>query len=209
MKITKYEHACFTVEKDNQLLVVDPGNYTTDFIAPNHVIGVVITHEHADHFDHELIASIIDKNPNAIIIGDASITSAIEAFQAKTVAAGESLTVGPFDLEFFGGSHASIREGVSLPPNLGVLINDLLYYPGDSFFVPKDRGIDTLALPVAAPWLKISETLDFLTAIHPRAAFPTHDAILSSPGKDFVDRLVGAAANTAGIIYTREVSLTL
>ena len=25
MKLTKYEHACFTVEKDGKLLVVDPG----------------------------------------------------------------------------------------------------------------------------------------------------------------------------------------
>jgi L-ascorbate metabolism protein UlaG (beta-lactamase superfamily) len=209
IKITKYEHACFTVEKDSQILVIDPGNFTTDFIAPDHVIGIVVTHNHADHFDHELIANIIDKNPNAIIIGDESITNTIEAFRTKTVAAGDSLTVGLFDLEFFGGNHASIREGVSLSPNLGILINDLLYYPGDSFFVPKDRGVDTLALPVAAPWLKISDTLEFLSAIRPRAAFPTHDAILSPLGKDLVDRLVGAAANTAGIIYTREASLTI
>lgn len=209
MKVTKYEHACFTVEKDSQMLVVDPGNFTTDFIAPNHVIGVVITHKHADHFDHELIASIIDKNPNAIIIGDASITATIEAFQTKTVAAGDTLAIGLFDLEFFGGTHASIHEGTTVPPNLGVLVDDLLYYPGDSFFVPEGRGIDTLALPVAAPWLKIGESLDFLSAIHPRLAFPTHDAILSPLGRGLVDLLIGNAASAADIIYAREASLTL
>lgn len=209
MKITKYEHACFTVEKDNQMIVIDPGNYTTDFVAPNHVLAIVITHEHDDHFDRELIASIVDKNPDAIIIGDASITSAIEVFQTKTVTAGDILTVGLFTLEFFGGTHATIHDHFVAPPNLGVLIDDLLYYPGDSFFIPEDRGIDTLALPIAAPWLKTSEVLDFLSAIHPRVAFPTHDAILSAPGKDLMDRLVGNAAHAANIIYTRDVSLTL
>lgn len=90
MKLTKYEHACFTVEKDGQLLVVDPGNFTTDFIAPEHVVAVVITHEHADHFDHEQIEAIIDKNPNAVVVGPVDITSKIEAFNTKAVAAGES-----------------------------------------------------------------------------------------------------------------------
>ena len=52
MKLTKYEHACFSVEHDGMTLVVDPGNFTTDFIAPEGVIAVVITHEHSDHFDH-------------------------------------------------------------------------------------------------------------------------------------------------------------
>lgn len=209
MKLTKYEHACFTVEKDGQLLVVDPGNYTTDFIAPDHVVGIIITHEHADHFDQELIASIVDKNPSAVIIGDTSITSAIEAFPTKVVSSGSTLTVGPFSLEFFGGTHATIHDTYPVPTNLGVLINDLLYYPGDSFYIPNGRSIDTLALPVAAPWLKINETIDFLLAIRPRAAFPTHDAVLSAPGKDLVDRLIGHAAQANEIIYAREDTLTI
>lgn len=202
MKLTKYEHACFTVEKDDQLLVVDPGNFTTDFIAPEHVVAIVITHEHADHFDHEQIEAIIDKNPNAVVVGPADITSKIEAFNTKTVAAGESCSIGAFDLQFFGGKHASIHDSLGPIANLGVLVNDLLYYPGDSFFIP-DASVDMLALPVTAPWLKIGEVMDFLVAIRPRAAFPTHDAIASTIGQELVDRLVGAAAGAHGIIYTR------
>lgn len=202
MKLTKYEHACFTVEKNDQLLVVDPGNFTTDFIAPDHVAAVVITHEHADHFDHEQLEAIIDKNPNAIIISHADITSKIEVFTTKTVAAGDSYSIGAFDLQFFGGQHASIHDSLASITNLGVLINDLLYYPGDSLFVP-DTSVDTLALPVTAPWLKIGEVMDLLVAIRPRAAFPTHDAIASELGKSLVDRLVGATARAHGIVYSR------
>lgn len=202
MKLTKYEHACFTVEKNNQLLVVDPGNFTTDFIAPEHVVAVVITHEHADHFDHEQLEVIIDKNPDAIIIGHADITSKIEAFATKTVASGDSYSIGAFDLRFFGGQHASIHDSLASTANLGVLINDLLYYPGDSLFAP-DASVDTLALPVTAPWLKIGEAMDLLVAIRPRATFPTHDAIASDLGKELVDRLAGATARAHGIVYSR------
>jgi L-ascorbate metabolism protein UlaG (beta-lactamase superfamily) len=209
MQLTKYEHACFTVEKDGQLLVVDPGNFTTDFIAPEHVVGIVITHSHQDHYDKELVAAIIDKNPEAIIIGDASITESIEAFRHQAVSAGESYTVGPFRLEFLGGTHATINSGMPVPPNLGVMINDLLYYPGDSFTLPGGRSVDTLALPIAAPWLKISEVLAFLQAVNPRLAFPTHDAILSPVGQALVDRLVASTAERSGIVYKRETSLII
>ena len=40
MKLTKYEHACLTVEKDGKLLVVDPGAYTTDLPALESVIAI-------------------------------------------------------------------------------------------------------------------------------------------------------------------------
>ncbi len=209
MNITKYEHACLTIELDHQLLVIDPGNFTTDFIAPDHVAGIVITHEHGDHCDTELIAAIMDKNPDAVIIAHPSITDQFEAFATKAVTVGDTLELGPFHLEFFGGQHAVIFPDNSPLANLGVMVNDLFYYPGDSFSVPDDRSVDTLALPVAAPWLKINEVIDFLTAVAPRAAFPTHDAIASTIGKEMADRMVGAHAQEHGIDYQRRDTYTV
>jgi L-ascorbate metabolism protein UlaG (beta-lactamase superfamily) len=202
MKLTKYEHACFTVEKDEQILVVDPGVFSTDFMPPENVVGIVITHEHADHYDHEMIAEIIDKNPDALIIGHKAITTKIEAFPIKSVSAGETMTVGPFELQFFGGQHALIHESIPRVANLGILIDELLYYPGDSFTLP-EMPVDVLAIPASAPWLKIGEAIDFLTAIHPRLAFPTHDAILSSNGKQINDNLLGMVAKQNSIEYVR------
>ncbi len=202
MKITKYEHACFTVEKDGQILVVDPGEFSTDFIAPENVVAVVVTHEHADHLDHERLAEIIDKNPEAVIFGAESVTSKLESLPYNTVSVGEIITIGPFALEFHGGRHATIHENIPTIPNLGVLINDLIYYPGDSFTLTH-KPIDTLALPVAAPWMKISEAMDFLTLIKPRLAFPTHDKILSLEGKEIADRLLKNTADAHNITYRR------
>ena len=202
MKITKYEHSCFTAEKDGQILVVDPGGFTTDFITPENVIGIVITHEHGDHFDHEQIEAIIDKNPDAVIIAHESITSKIEVFETRSVSAGETITIGPFNLEFFGGHHALIHESMPGIANLGVMINELLYYPGDSFTLPQ-KSVDALAIPASAPWMKMSEAMDFLAAVKPRFAFPTHDAILSDVGKGLSDRLLGNIASENGIEYKR------
>jgi L-ascorbate metabolism protein UlaG (beta-lactamase superfamily) len=202
MKITKYEHSCFTAEKDGQILVVDPGGFTTDFIAPENVVGVVITHEHGDHFDQEQLAAIIDKNPDAVIIGHQAITSKIEAFNTKTVSAGNKVALGAFDLEFFGGEHALIHVSKSPVANLGVMINELLYFPGDSFTLPM-KPVDTLAIPASAPWMKMSEAMDFLVAVNPRFAFPTHDAILSDLGKELSDDWIGGIATRSGTEYKR------
>jgi len=202
MNILKYEHACFTVEKDKKLLVIDPGEFATDFIAPENVVAVVVTHEHSDHLDTEQLASIIDKNPEAVIFGPDAVTSKLETLASHTVTTGDVIAVGPFSLEFHGGHHAIIHESIPAIPNLGVFINELIYYPGDAFTLTH-KPVDTLALPVAAPWLKIGEVIDFLTLINPRVAFPTHDKILSNTGKELVDRILEGTAKTRGIMYQR------
>lgn len=202
MQLTKYDHACFTLEKDNQLLVVDPGEWSSDFISPSNVIAIVITHDHGDHFDHEQLAAIIDENPEAIIIAPETVTSQIEVFQTKTIQPGDAIDIGPFHFEFLGGKHASIHSSIPQAVNVGILVDDLLYYPGDSLVLP-GKPVDTLALPVAAPWLKISEAMDFLSQIRPRLAFPTHDAILSQIGKELVDGRLGATAQQQDTTYER------
>lgn len=189
MKLTKYEHACFSVEHDGMILVVDPGNFTTDFIPPKGIIAIVITHEHSDHFDHEQLAAIIDKNPGAIIISHPTITAQIEAFETHAVLPGDHISIGPFELSFYGGEHAVIHADIPVVANIGVLINELLYYPGDSLVRP-GVPVDTLALPIGAPWLKLSEAVEFVRDISPRLVFPTHDAVLSDVGKSLPDRLI-------------------
>lgn len=202
MKLTKYRHACFTVEKDGKVLVVDPGGFSTDFIAPENVIAVVITHEHPDHFDAEHLAEIMDKNPEATIFAPHSISDKLEAFNHQAVDPSEAIDVAPFSLTFHGGQHAAIHEDIPRIENVGVLINDLLYYPGDSFVLP-GKSVDTLLLPASAPWMKIGEAMNFLGAVKPRLAVPTHDAILSVEGQEIADRLLGGAAETIGCEYTR------
>lgn len=204
MKLTKFAHACFTVEEKGSTLVVDPGSYSEDFIVPKHVVAIVITHEHPDHMDRTLIQKIIDKNPGAIVVGHESITTQFGDRQTIAAHPGETQTVGPFTLAFFGGTHATITEGLTVPPNIGVMINDTICYPGDSFALPANTNhIPLLALPVSAPWLKLDESLSCLKAIHPTRVFPTHDAILSTNGKTLVDRLVGGIAQSLDIEYKR------
>lgn len=202
MRLTKFDQACFTLELDGQTLLVDPGTYTSDFIVPDEVTAIVITHEHPDHFDQEKIAATLRKNPSAKIIADSSVTSQVPDAGTVEVEAGDTVTEGAFTLTFAGGEHSVIYPTLPSLPNLGVTVNEAVYYPGDSL-VPPDQPAPTLLLPVSAPWLKISESLDYLKEMSPKLAIPTHDAILSAAGKELVDRLTSGLAQSWGIDYLR------
>lgn len=202
MRITKYKHACFTLEIDEQVLVVDPGGFTTDFVVPNGVVAIVVTHEHGDHFDPEMLAKIYDKNPDAMFVSLPEITDKMSNHKYQAVMPGDKITVGLFNLEFFGGKHAVIHPSIPTIDNIGVMVNNSLYYPGDSFDMP-GRSVRVLALPVGAPWLKISEAMDFLTALKPELVFPTHDAVLSDIGKQLADGRLSTTANEYGGKYQR------
>ena len=203
MMLTNYEHACFTLEKDGKLLVVDPGTYTTDLGAPENVVAIVVTHEHPDHFDPAALGALVAHNPDAIIYGHEHITRQFgDTLPHQTATPGESVTAGPFELSFFGGDHAVIHSDYPTIPNLGVCIDGQVCYPGDSFAQPSGP-VDTLLLPVAAPWLKLSEAMDYVSRVKPRLAIPTHDAILSPVGKALVDRMLSAQADALGFTYLR------
>lgn len=202
MKLTKFQHACFVVEKDGVSIVVDPGAYTHDFIMPKHVAAVFVTHNHPDHCNNQLIITILREHPKAVLLGHESIIREFQNEHTQVVTVGESVEAGGIILQFVGGAHEVIDSSLPTPPNLGIIIDNQLYYPGDSFFVPQ-QSIKELALPVSAPWLTISNSLDLVRTLKPSFIFPTHDAILSDEGQELVDRLAGNVAKEIGADYQR------
>lgn len=202
MKLTKFQHACFVVEKNDISIVVDPGAFTHDFIMPKHVAAVFITHNHGDHLSNQLVVTILREHPKAVLLAHESIVHDFPNEHTQAVSVGETVEASGITLQFVGGTHETIDASMPVPPNLGVIIENELYYPGDSFYVPQ-QPIKILALPVSAPWLTIGRSLDLVRALKPNFAFPTHDAILSVEGQNLVDTIVTNAIKDLGIDYER------
>lgn len=186
MKLTKYEHACLVLTKADSAIVIDPGAFTMPLSDLDGVVAIVITHEHADHWTPEQLERILDRNPSARILGPAGVAAAAQGFTVETVADGDIVEVEPFSLAFFGSKHAVIHASIPVVDNVGVMVDDTLYYGGDSYTVPP-ATVPVLAVPAGAPWLKISEVMDFVLEVKPTIAFPAHEAVLSQIGKNLTN----------------------
>lgn len=189
MRITKYEHACVVIEEQGRKLVIDPGGFTTSFQDFNDIVAVIVTHIHADHLNVDTLQQIVAVNPDVQIFTTPETANKISDLPATAVAAGNSVTVEPFTMEFFGGQHAEIHSAIPRIQNVGVMVNDTFYYPGDSF-TPPNRPVRLLAAPSSAPWLKASELIDFLRIVKPAEAFATHNALLSDIGHNMMNGFV-------------------
>jgi L-ascorbate metabolism protein UlaG (beta-lactamase superfamily) len=181
MRITKHGHACLELEKGDQRIIIDPGFYTEPMADLHKVVGIVITHMHDDHCYEEQLDRIATTNPDVAIFGTDEVRSRLAGRNVTAVHHGDWHKVGNFELEFFGDMHQEIHRSIPLIQNTGVMVDDRLYYPGDSYTQP-DRPVEMLACPTSAPWLKIGDVMDFVAAVKPRKSFATHNALLSDFG---------------------------
>ena len=197
MRLTRFTHACVRIERAGQALVIDPGTFS-EREAYDGVSAVLVTHEHFDHVDVDLLPSVLEQNPGLTVYAPAPVASRLSALgeAVVTVAVGDTLTVADFSVQAVGGEHAEIYQGLPGCANLGYIVDGTVYHPGDALFVPPDP-VPTLLLPVSGPWLKTAEMLDFVRAVRPQRAFPIHDALLSEIGMQIVDNWANRMSQTA------------
>lgn len=201
MRLTKFGHSCVRIEHDGAVLVIDPGSFT-ERAALDGVDAVLVTHEHADHLDLDALADALAKRPAVTIQTHPSVASKMEALGdvVTSVESGQRFAAAGIPVRAYGGWHAEIHPEIPRVPNLGFVINDTVCHPGDSFDVPDDVQIDTLFVPVSAPWLKLAEAVAFVRAVAPRRAFALHDALLSDAGHAVTDANM---AKLSGCDYAR------
>ncbi|WP_320065815.1 MBL fold metallo-hydrolase [Micromonospora sp. RTGN7] len=196
MQLIKYAHSCLRVEHDGGVLVVDPGGFS-DPAALDGADAVLITHEHPDHLDVEAVTRQLDRRPFRVH-GPASLAGVLgDAAEAlEPVTPGQSFTAAGVPVRAYGGRHAVIHPDIPVVDNLGYLLDDVVYHPGDSLVVPEDVQVDTLFAPIHAPWSKFSEVLDFIRAVAPRRAYALHDGLLNDNGLAVLNRQYAALSKT-------------
>jgi L-ascorbate metabolism protein UlaG (beta-lactamase superfamily) len=187
MKITKLGHCCLVLEVNGTKIVTDPGSFTDAQNSLEGVNVILITHEHGDHFHVESVKAMLENNPGATIVTNAAVGALLEKerIASTRVGDGEKAEVAGVRIEGFGRDHAPIYETMGLVENTAYLVNDEFYFPGDNFHDPK-RPVRVLALPVAGPWMKMSDAINFAKVIKAPFAFGVHDAMIMPFFRGFV-----------------------
>jgi L-ascorbate metabolism protein UlaG (beta-lactamase superfamily) len=193
MKLTKKTHACIRLEKGGQTLVIDPGSFSEEDAALG-ADAVLITHEHLDHFNEDRLRAALDANPAAELWTLSSVADQVSAAfpgRVHTVGHGDTFSAAGFDVQVYGELHAVIHPDIPRITNVGFLVDGSVFHPGDALTVP-DQQVETLMLPVHAPWNKISEVIDYVREVNPRRAIDIHDVLLTELARPMYDMQIGS-----------------
>ncbi|MEV5375270.1 MBL fold metallo-hydrolase [Streptosporangium nondiastaticum] len=194
MKLTKKSHACVLLEKDGRTLAIDPGAFSEEDAAVG-ADAILVTHEHPDHFAEDRLRAALDANPAAELWTLRSVAEQIApAFPGRVhiVGEGDAFTAAGFDVQVHGQLHAVIHPDIPRITNVGYLVDGSVFHPGDALTLP-GVPVDTLMLPVMAPWNKISEVIDYVRELAPRLAIDVHDALLTDLARPVYDRMLTPA----------------
>ncbi len=197
MNITKIGHCCLLVEEGSARLMTDPGVFSRGYEQYENVHAILITHEHADHCHTEGIKAVIAKNPKVTVYTNHAVAPILDeaGIEYTLVADNSTVDVEGVSIEAYEYDHEEIHPRLETVRNTGFLIGKRFYYGGDALKAP-EVPIEILAVPVAAPWMRIRESIDFCLRIKPKRAFPVHDGILVSE--------LGGSHKAPGIIFAEE-----
>ncbi len=206
MTITKLGHCCLVVEittptsedggtpfskRDKPTrIMTDPGAFSVRQNEVKDIDFIFITHEHQDHFHLESLNIVLKNNPRARVVTNHGVGKLLarEGIAHEILEHGQTRDFGGISVEGCGEQHAVIFHNFGQVQNTGYLFAGKFFYPGDSFFNP-GKPVEILALPVAGPWMKMSEAILYAKLIHPRFAFPVHDGMLNVFGTATVRRI--------------------
>ncbi|MFF2372288.1 MBL fold metallo-hydrolase [Agromyces sp. NPDC058110] len=196
--ITLLGHSAIGLDNGGGRLVVDPGAFS-DLTGLADAAAVLVTHGHPDHVAVAAVAGAgVEVWAPAGVVAQLAEAGA-PADRLHAVGPGDAFEVSGFAVSVVGtGVHAEIYPGLPPVANNAYLIDGRLLAPGDSFTAAPDvEAVEVLFAPIAAPWLKFAETIDYAKR-HPNATIvPIHDGILADPGRMLCDNLGGALIGSA------------
>ena len=183
MQITRFGHATVLVETADTRILIDPGAFSPD--APFELEGldaIVVTHQHLDHIDQNRAPALVERNPGAVLLCDPETSGVLEFGDWRENGDGVETEVKGVTLRGIGTQHAVITPELPRVGNVGVTVSGAgeptLFHPGDTYaYAPE--GVDVLAVPLSAPWAKVSETVDFVRRVSPTTLFPIHDLTIA------------------------------
>jgi L-ascorbate metabolism protein UlaG (beta-lactamase superfamily) len=191
MQLTRLGHACVRLAvEDGPTLIIDPGMFSpTDAYAGAQ--AVLITHEHADHLQSAALLAALEADPALRVWTNPAVAKVLDAPAGRVhvVGEGDAFDIDGLDVTVHGEWHALVHPDIPRVRNVGFRVANSFFHPGDAFTLP-GGPVETLMLPVQAPWSKAAEVLDYVRAVAPVRAVPIHDGLLNDTGRGLMGNLL-------------------
>ncbi|MEI4271701.1 MBL fold metallo-hydrolase [Klenkia sp. LSe6-5] len=202
MELTKHGHACVVLSEGERRLLVDPGAFTEE-AAWTGASAVLVTHEHVDHLDVERTRRALADDGDLQVWTNRSVAEQLDAGpQVHVVGHGDAFTAAGFEVGVQGEWHAVIHPDIPRIANVGFLVDGRVFHPGDALTVP-EGGVETLLLPLHAPWSKTGELVDYVRAVAPTQSYAVHDGLLNETGLMVGANFLGEGGPGVPGSYTR------
>jgi L-ascorbate metabolism protein UlaG (beta-lactamase superfamily) len=154
------------------------------------VDAVLITHNHYDHCDANVVRAAVDRSIPVWAPADAR-----DAFDervrgcVRVAEAGDRFRVGDISVEVLGERHAEIHPDIAGPLNRAYLLDDSVLVTGDEH--PTNfRAVTALVTPVDAPWLRASDLIRYVRQVRPRTVIGVHDGLVNEHGEQVADAVL-------------------
>ncbi|WP_214106174.1 MBL fold metallo-hydrolase [Acrocarpospora catenulata] len=180
LTLTHLGHSCVLLEfSTGTRVLLDPGAYGPSLSDIAAVDAVVVTHAHPDHLDLDHLAQVTATSGAIPLFGAPDVAELVREAGVEFHAVEEGgFSIGSVDVTAVLTTHEQLYPGVPLPINYGFVFAGRVFAPGDSLSaVPVDA--DVLLAPLGAPWMKLSEGIDYVRRMAARTVIPIHDAGLA------------------------------
>ncbi|SFA78712.1 L-ascorbate metabolism protein UlaG, beta-lactamase superfamily [Poseidonocella pacifica] len=184
MTVHPVEHASMVLETPGGVIYVDPVGGAEAYADLPKAQFVLITHQHADHFDPVTLAAVAPEgvpiltNPAVYEMLDDTLKA-----QATAIANGESTTLGGMSVDAIPAYNLTEDRLKYHPPgrdNGYILDVDGLtvYIAGDTEDTPEMRalsGIDVAFVPMNLPYtMEVEKAADAVAEFKPTVVYPYH-----------------------------------
>lgn len=164
------------------------------------VSAVLISHQHPDHCDLEIVKLLASRGLPIFSNRETQRVLNKENVKTNLLESGKEVRIGDVSIKVFKANHFKllfckkcnsilsnqitidkkcqfhpelIPSLVDGPENVGFLINQMFFHPGDSLD-KLDFRVDNLAVAIAGPTVDYQKALDFAQSFDPKIIIPMH-----------------------------------
>jgi len=177
MKITKYGQSAILIEDyKKKRILIDPGSFCFEQITPEEfgkIDILLITHKHSDHFIPDKIKIIIQNNPGIIVLSNQEVKEILD--EAELIFPSETKTIDDIKIKCISQVHGDLPNGMKKPIDIGFLIDNKLYHPGDSIYMEEKPHAEILFLPFCGKVvMDIPDAIKFAREVDAKLIIPIH-----------------------------------